>query len=236
MRPGVKNYYVIRASNGVIVQVLRGLDPPQIMGGGARYTTVQRPRRMSMIQWDGDDPWQMDVSIMFDGWIEKVSVERDIQLVNNMVKSPGAWVAPVTIQIDGGLPAKGGTWILTGISYGTDVIWDQHAGNSGFRYRQDATLHLLQFIPETVLQFLRKPGTTTPYIVKHGDTLAAIAKKWYVTPKSIQDKNKIRDPKSIKTNQLILIPPALFGPMPGSPPLLGNAPPPVTKPKDTKSK
>jgi len=189
---------------------------------------------MSMIQWDGDDPWQMDVSVMFDGWMDQVSVERDIQLVNNMIKSPGAWVAPVTIQIDGALPAKGGTWILTGIDYGTDVIWDTDAGSKGFRYRQDATLHLLQYIPETVLQFLRKPGTTTPYIVKHGDTLAAIAKKWYVTPAAIQQKNKIRDPKTIKPNQLILIPPALFGPMPGQPPLVGNPPPTKTKPKHHK--
>ena len=209
-------YYVIRASNGFVVQVRRGTDAPVIKAGGARYTTVQRPRRMSMIQWDGDDPWQMDVPVMFDGWIDGFNVERDIQMVNDLAKAPGAWVAPATIQIDGGLPAKGGTWIITGIDYGTEVIWDTDRYNYPFRYRQDAVLHLLQYIPETVLQMLRKPGTTTPYYVKHGDTLAEIAQKWYVTPQSIMKKNKIRDQKSIKFGQLLLIPPSMFGPLPSS--------------------
>jgi LysM repeat protein len=214
MPPVNKNYYVIRSSSGVSVTVLRGMDAPTITGGGGRWTVVPRPRRRSEIQWDGDDPYTMDVSIMFDGWIDDRNVERDIQRVNQMMHSQGQWLPPVTVRIAGALPVKGGVWVITGIDYGTTVLWDADKHGRGFRYRQDAVLHLLQYLPETVLQFNRKPGTTTPYRVSVGDTIASIAAKWRVTPAMVTKKNNIRDPKKIKVGQRLLIPPSPFGPYP----------------------
>jgi len=205
---------MLRASNGANITVLRGMSAPQITGGGARWTTIQRPRRVGQIQWDGDDPYTMDVPILFDGWSQGRSVERDIQWVNQMMHSPGDWVAPVTIRITGALPVKGGVWVITGIDYGDMAIWDADRHGKGFRLRQDATLHLLQYLPETVLQFSRKPGTTTPYVVRSGETIASIAAKWRVTPAELRKKNGIRDGKTIKAGQHLLVPPSLWGPYP----------------------
>jgi len=210
MPPFDKNTYVIRSSRGIAITVKRGTSPPQITGGGARYTTIQRPRRNGQIQWDGDDPYTMDLPILFDGWAEEIAskrnVERDIQQVNNMMHSPGAWVAPVTIKITGATPVKGGTWVITGIDYGDMVIWDTDKHGRGFRYRQDATLHLLQFLPETVLLLNAKAGTTIPHVVKTGETLQSIAKRAKTTPAAIKKANNIRDPKSIKAGQRLLVP------------------------------
>jgi|SRR5215472_3015024 len=198
--------YVLRASNGVSVAVKRGEGAPQIVGGGARWDVITRPRRTSQIQWNGDDPYTMDLPVLFDGWMDSVSVERDIQSVNQMLHSPGAWVEPTTIRITGGVPVKGATWVLTGIDYGDMGIWDVDKRGKGFRYRQDATLHLLQYIPETVLQFNIKPSATTPYVVKHGDTLASIAAKHKTTPAKVKKANNIRDHKKITPGQTIKVP------------------------------
>src|SRR6516225_12217618 len=90
-----RNYYLIRASSGVSVLVKRGDGLPQITGGGARFNTINRPRRKSIVQWDGDDPYTMDVPIMFDGWstgrygMISVSIEADTAKVNQMRQSPG---------------------------------------------------------------------------------------------------------------------------------------------------
>jgi|SRR5215469_6028550 len=205
-----KLYYRIRSSSGVVIKVLRGSAAPQITGGGARYDTIQRPRRNGQIQWTGDDPYTMDVPILFDGWDQEIvsmrNVERDIQQVNNMMHSPGAWVAPVTIKITGAVPVKGGTWVITGIDYGDMVIWDTDKHGKGYRMRQDAVLHLLQFLPETVLRLNTKAGTTIPHVVKAGETLQSIANRAKTTPAAIKKANNIRDPKSIKAGQRLLVP------------------------------
>ena len=222
-------YYAIRSTTGTRVVVRRGADAPNITGGGARYTIVQRPRRTSMIQWNGDDPYTMDLPILFDGWAlgtygtTSESVEQDIAAVNQMMHSQGELTPPVQVFIEGAVPVKGAKWVIQTITWGSVTIWDTDVKGKGYRLRQDAVIGLLQFFPETVLQFQRKPGTTTPYTVKTLDTLAAIAAKYGVLKSDIMKKNNIRDPKSIKVGQIILIPPAIFGPAFGTLPITGGS-------------
>lgn len=201
--------YVIRSTTGASVTCLRGQDAPTLVSGGARYNVVTRPRRKSTIQWDGDDPYRMDLSIVLDGFVDNKLIESDVAKLNQMMQSQGDFTPPVQVFITGAVPVKGARWVIESIDWGTSmVIW-----NPSGRLRQDAVIHLLQYVPQTVLQTVRPPSATTPYRIKAGDTLASIAARYQVTESALKSQNKIRDPKTIKTKigQLLLIPPSTFG-------------------------
>jgi len=193
--------------------VRRGVDVPQITGGGARFNTIERPRRKSVVQWVGDDPYSMDVSVMFDGYstgrygMQQVSVEMDIRKVDQMRVSKGSLVPPVQVFIDGALPVKGATWVITGIDWGTETIWNTDARGRGYRLRQDATIHFLQYVQETSLQLNKMPPMTTRYQVKANQPLDMIAAQNGISLQVLKDANGIRDAKSVKTGQIIYIPP-----------------------------
>ena len=211
-----RNYYLIRSTSGVSVMVRRGTAPPQIVGGGARFNTIERPRRKSVVQWVGDDPYQMDLAVLFDGYgigrygMDMKSVETDIARVNQMHNSQGDLVPPVQVFIDGAVPVKGAKWVITGIDWGggDNVIWQADSSRSaGYRLRQDATLHLLQYVQETSLQLNKMPPMTTRYQVKANQSLDMIAAQNGISLQVLKDANGIRDAKSVKTGQIIYIPP-----------------------------
>lgn len=210
------NFYLIRSTSGVSVLVGRGEEAPIITGGGSRFNTITRPRRRSIVQWDGDDPYTMDVSIMLDGWGGRPgftrslhSVEADVARINQMHQSQGDLVPPVQVFVDGALPVKGARWVIVGIDWGTRTIWEADNRGAGHRVRQDAVLHLLQYVAETDLKINKMPPMTTRYQVKAGETLAMIAAKHGITLQTLKDANGIRDAKSVKTQQIIYIPPSV---------------------------
>lgn len=198
-------YYQFRATNGASVLCRRGSEAPKLISGGARYDVVNRARRKSTVQWNGDDPYRMDVSILLDGWMSNTSVESDVSKINQMMQSPGALIAPVQVYVDGGVPVKGAKWVVENIDWGDMVIWTtDHSGN-GYRLRQDAVVHLLQFVEASVLQ-VNNPNTAIPIIMKAQQTLQTIAKDFNIAISSLQKANNVRDTKSVKTNQHIIVP------------------------------
>ena len=213
-----RNYYLIRAANGASVMCRRATDAPKLVSGGARYNVVNRARRKSTVQWDGDDPYRMDVPVLLDGWIQHVSVERDIAKLNNMRQSPGDLVPPVQVSIDGALPVKGARWVLEGIDWGDVVIWGSDTPNTmlsdfkgnGYRLRQDAVLHLLQVVTPSVLAITAASNSWVPIVMKAEQTMAGIAKEFGVTIPAILKANGMRDSKSIKTGQQINVPASIF--------------------------
>lgn len=203
------SFYQLRASNGVSVLCRRGEGPPTIVGGGARYTIIERPRRVSIVQWAGDDPYKMDVPILLDGWSSNTNIENDIARINQMRRSPGDLVPPVTLLIDGALPVHGARWVVEDLTWGGLVIWKTDKQGNGFRVRQDCLVHLLQYSTENTLS-VKKPSTgMTLYTVKTGDTMASIAAHKGVTVAAIKSANGIRDQKTLFPGQQILIPPSL---------------------------
>jgi nucleoid-associated protein YgaU len=194
----------------------RGTSSPKIISGGARYNQVNRPRRRSVVQWDGDDPWRMDVPVIFDGYIgvqppsyPSISVERDIRKVTQMEQSRGDLITPWTFYLDGGLPVVGAVWVMEGIDWGDVVYWEPDNHGSGYRVRQDATFHCLEYVAETVLQINKPPPMSVPYIVKRGDTLALIAARHHSTEAALKTANNIRDGKALKPGITIMIPPQI---------------------------
>ena len=205
-------YYQFRATNGASVLCWRGEGSPKLISGGARYDVINRARRKSSVQWNGDDPYRMDVPILLDGWMSHTSVEHDVALLNNMMQSPGALIPPVQVYMDGALPVKGSKWVVEGIDWGDMVIWSNDTTSrtgeyhgTGYRVRQDAIVHLLQFVEIQTLQ-VNTPNISVPVVTKSGQSLAKLAKQYNVSVSDIQKTNNIRDSKSPKVGTRLIIP------------------------------
>jgi len=151
----------------------------------------------------------MDVPVLFDGWRMQTSVEQDIRRLQAM--SIGSdFTPPPTIKVDGALPIGGATWVITSIDWGTEVYWSQTQKGQFFRMRQDATVHLTQFIAEQRLKITVTNSLPNKYSVPKGSitSLKKIAFAMYGSPNrwkdiaaanpSIRDPNKIKGPKEIR--------------------------------------
>jgi FOG: LysM repeat len=202
-----RNYYLIRSTNGASVLCRRGQEPPKLISGGARYSVVDRARRKSTVQWEGDDPYRMDLPILLDGWMSGASVEMDVSRLNSMMRSPGDLIPPAKVYIDGAVPVKGAKWAIETIDWGDMVLWTADATSQGYRLRQDATIHLLQFLEPKVLQ-VATPNMSIPITVKAGETAASIAKDNNIPVADLLRANNIRDGKTIKTGVQLVIPPS----------------------------
>lgn len=187
-------YKITRLDNNNSILVLRDAAPPTMVSVGARWTTVNRPRRKSFITWDGNDPYRMDLPILFDGWDDLDSVESDVAILNNMRLSDD-YVQPPRIIIEGAVPVKRDKWVIESIDWGDHVIWHE----AGYRVRQDAVVHLLEYVEPQQLAI--KPVTTSQIIhVKAGDTLKSLSREYYGTPKywsAIKKANNLRDGKKL---------------------------------------
>lgn len=188
-------YRFTRADTGVSVDVKRDAAPASIVGVGGRWNVVPRPRRTSFVTWDGSDPYTMDVPILFDGWDLSRSQEKNIALLNHFSISPSDFAPPPQVYVDGALPVTGAVWVLSPqISWGTNVIWHE----DGYRLRQDAIVHLLQFVEAEALSI--KPPATSHTVATGGRTLKQVSRDEYGTTKywsAIQKANNIRDPKKL---------------------------------------
>jgi hypothetical protein len=149
------------------LEILAGDSPPTITGGYAKWSTVDRPQRVGIAQFDGYDPITMDIPVRFlttrrdQGGLE---VEQGIAALEQMAgrgNFPGAAVgAPGTVKItcdDGNgrnvplIPNiyqsdRDGSssplrWVVTGIA------WDPNPrrNDQGNRIDQQATVSVQQY-------------------------------------------------------------------------------------------
>jgi hypothetical protein len=205
-----KYFYTFRASNGIQVKVLRGDGIPKPTDGVGGWTIVQRPRRTAITQWDGRNPYAMDVPVLFDAINSGASVENDVSKLFQMGVGSD-FDPPPTIQIDGGLPIKGATWVINAIQWGDDVIWVQEGKSPPYRQRQDAVVSLVQYRPDARVKILATKTLPNLYIVhRKGETLRSIAKAMYGDGSKwtrIKNANpSVRDPNHLKVNTKLRIP------------------------------
>lgn len=196
-------YRFIRQDTKAGVTVKRGMTGAKMMGVGGRWNVINRPRRTSFTTWDGSDLYTMDVPIFFDGWDTTRSMEDAISILNQMRIPPTDNSPPPTVRVEGALPVKNALWVITGIDF-EDEIWHEN----GYRLRQYATVHLLQFNQADQLE-IKAPQTSRIITVKAGDTLKSISKDQYGTPiywSALRKANGIRDHKTIKVGQKLRIP------------------------------
>jgi hypothetical protein len=210
MTPPNKYFYTFKSSDGAQVKVLRGDGPPKIVGGLGGWSMVARPRRTSITQWAGREPYQMDVPVLFDGWHDGNSVETDIRTLNKMAIGMD-YDPPPTVTISGALPVGGATWVINAIDWGDDVYWQQTDRGQFYRLRQDALVHLIQYQAVERLQITVTKSLPNSYTVfRKGETLRSIAKSMYGDGsrwKDIQKANpSVRDPNKLPLKKSLRIP------------------------------
>jgi LysM repeat protein len=207
------------------IRVLRGNGGPKIESGYAKWTVADRPKRKGATIYAGSDPLGLAIPIIFDGWSAEDPIEDDIRDMLRMQHEIGGEPprVQVNVGIAGGLPldVRGMDFLITSIEWGDDQIWDTGPNGSLVRYRQDATVHLLEKVDPTVTVISAKlPGNTrgtkpsgtthaSTWHVKKGDTLTAIAVKVYHDRsrwRDIATANKIADPRNLKVGQTLRLP------------------------------
>jgi nucleoid-associated protein YgaU len=151
----------------------------------------------------------MDVPVMFDN-LDGSSVENDVALLFQMAIGAD-FDPPPTVRIDAGVPIKGATWIINGFDWGDDVIYDVNAKGKPFRSRQDAVVHLIQYVPQDVVRILTVKALPNIYTVHNkGETMRTIAKAMYGDARRWTDIKKAnpkqRDPNHLKVGTKLRIP------------------------------
>jgi hypothetical protein len=207
--------YVVRfnADNGLVVSVNRDINPPKMTGGFGGWEIVDRPRKTALTQWDGRDPFRMDIPILFDGLTEERGQELSISILSRMALPPdGSSGNPPLIRVTGAVPRTDVTWVIEAIQWGDNVIWS-HIRGSSVRLRQDAVVKLLQYVKED--RIVNRGGRSSQgnrprtYAVHEGDTLRIISAKVYgdyTRWNNIAIANDITDPDTISPGQLLRIP------------------------------
>lgn len=198
--------YTFTTYDGSSVTVMRGSAAPKMVGGNPTWNVVNRPRRTGLTQWQGHEPYQMDVPVLFDAYATfESNVESAIARLQQMQQgSP-----PPTITVEGAVPIKGIRWVITGIDWGDEVIWSGTSQRAYARERQDAIVHLMQYIKEERLAVQNVKPQPRRHTYKKGETLRQIALKWYKDAskwKLIRDANNIRDPQNIPDKKSLKIP------------------------------
>lgn len=158
--------------NSPLVAIL-GSTPPDISAGYSDWENIDRPKRKSVVNWKGIQPFQMTLNAMFDGWTDDTSVEPQCSQLESLALAVGS-APPPSVRIDGPIPHSDLEWYISAIDWG-DVIYQ---GNS--RVRQEFTLTLLERVDlQTVLNNEKKlVGRPTRYriiTVKTGYDLQRIA-------------------------------------------------------------
>lgn len=130
-----------------------------------------------MTIWQGNEPYQLDLSVMLDDLPGATSVEPAIRELlaagrGDEESEPSTW----TILGLPSLPAD--EWVLNGAEPGDQVIRRHDAS----RIRQSYTLTFVEYMPPTYVQIRAKArqgakAKTITYTVHRGDTPASIARK-----------------------------------------------------------
>ena len=214
IKPKAQHFVIFKSSLGAQVKVLRDAAAPKMTAGGGGWSVISRPRRTSLTQWAGRDPYRMDVPILFDGFKDSKSVEADIARLNGMSIGHD-YDPPPTLSIEGAVPVKDAVWVIDAIDWGDEVYWES-SGEHYFRTRQDAVVHLLQYQAEERLNITMPKTLPGQYIVpRDGMTLKEAVKAYYGNTKKYKavlsvnkgnDADHVRDPNNLRKGLTLTMP------------------------------
>lgn len=188
-------------------------------GGG--WQVVDRPRRQASTEWLDYGPFTLTLPLMIRGTSPAVwnNIEPFLAVVESWEKPAGLETPKLTVA--GPVPHNDLTWVCKPTAW-AEAIRDPASGN---RVQQTLTLNLLEYVPPTVAITSSSPAaaagqrqTTTAgspsgrtYTVKRGDTLGAIAVRFFGNYRRYADiakLNGIRDPNLIHVGQVLRLPAA----------------------------
>jgi hypothetical protein len=162
-----------------------------LTAGIGGWDVIRRPGRTPVTRWRGRSELRIDVPVYLNDE-RKLSIEPQITLLTGLAgRGPkGSEQEPPHLIFDtGGVSPWDAQaypdqlWVIDALAWGTVVL---HNG-AGNRYRQDATVTLLQFIDDQLVsdeslalrrkQRRGKLNVSKTYRVKKGDTLVSIARR-----------------------------------------------------------
>lgn len=201
-----------------VLDVLMGDGAAQLSGGFGGWQVVQRPKRISLTEWNGVDPTTQTIPVMFDGWTDERSVEPEIARLEAMSRASPGELEPPIVRIAGPIHHPELDWVINDIQHG-ETIRRRHDGR---RVRQASSVALMHYIEDTQLTAAKRhrgrddltarfghPALHRTVIVRRGDTLPRIAarelgkaSRW----REIATLNHIRDPKHLKVGQQLKMP------------------------------
>ena len=176
-------------------QAIAGQTAPTVTGGYAKWKTIPRPLARALTIFEGYDPVQMRVEIIFGAWANGWQIDDTAgQLVESNIAvlewmgGSNFQTGPSPVVYMWSYSAKGGQqsdlippqyqsvgknqfpWIVTGLQWGTAVRND-----SGFRVWQEATITLENYLnlgtppkAQTSIQggyFVSRAGRDQPILV-----------------------------------------------------------------------
>jgi LysM repeat protein len=216
----------------ITVRGLRGNTPPTPAAGTGGWQLVPRPRRKSLTQWKGIDPFQQQFSLIFDGLANDQSVEPSCLALEQMARPPAEQTPPPIVRVVGVVPHPELDYVIGDGNGGPGLAWgDVLYSPSGYRIRQEVTVTLLEYVADdrvasvpaaararqqTAAQAAAAaatagghPAKTHSYTVKSGDTLTSIAasqlgaaSRWT----EIAQLNGLHDPYTITVGQKLRMP------------------------------
>lgn len=223
---------VSRQQPSIQVRGLRGTTAPTPGGGFGGWKLVARPRRKSLTQWQGIDPFQQQLSLIFDGVTDDSSVEPSCIALERLAQPPAQRTAPPTVKVLGVIPHPELVYVIGDGNGGPGLAWgDSIYSRSGYRIRQEVVVTLLEYVADDRVAAqpaatrAREKGaaqsagaaagagghtaaahTTT---VKAGDTLTAIAARQLGAAArwtEIAQLNGLHDPYQLAVGQKLRMP------------------------------
>jgi hypothetical protein len=188
--------------------VLLGAEAPQVTGGVGGWTVTPRPQAVGMTLWEGVEPYQVNLSLMLDGWAERRSQESALRSLRRVAR--GDAESPPGVLFVEGIPLPASRWVIEGIDFGDPIL----RPSNGNRLRQPLTLTLRQYVPPKFLKRKRSAyGSSSKSAIlraQHGDTPAKIAKRrrlksWTVI-RDLNRKLKLKANTKLKTGQKLRVP------------------------------
>ena len=192
----------------------------EVSGGVGGWAVIDRPRRRGVLEWEGVDPYQVTVALIFDRWTTRPvrSVEPELERLRRLaLKVPNGFQPPV-LRIDARWQHATLQWVIQDLRYRDEI-----RNAAGARVRCTVEVSLLEYTAAKVLLTPTQraaeratPAVTAPqpaaartYTVKAGDTLSAIAakhlgdwKRW----EEIARLNGIRDPRRLQIGTKLRLP------------------------------
>jgi hypothetical protein len=187
--------------------VLLGAEAPQVTGGVGGWTVTPRPQAVGMTLWEGVEPYQVNLSLMLDGWATGQSQESALRSLRRVAR--GDAESPPGVLYVEGIPLPASRWVIEGIDFGDPIL-----GTDAARLRQPLTLTLRQYVPPKFLKRKRSAyGSSSKSAIvraQHGDTPAKIAKRrrlksWTVI-RDLNRKLKLKANSKLKAGQKLRVP------------------------------
>jgi hypothetical protein len=144
-------YVTFRCKDPATILTVRlGADRPDVSAGYGGWEEVERPRRVSVVTWQGLALKRMSIPVLFDNFADGrgAPVENDIARLEALaLPFKGGPPPSVRFEVTGRhVPNQDVTWVIEDIDWGDGLM-----NNEGNRTRQAATVNLIQFVSDELI-------------------------------------------------------------------------------------